>query len=574
METLSFAIEDIVRFKDDEDAELSIAHVNFFSNRPNAHKINITEEMLRRDASTILGKFVVAKMNAFDNDCMGHESDERIMGYFPKEQKVDFWETDDGYVVASADAVISKLYATSFYDMFTKKNGKSVSIEMRYSNPKKLEDGSIDIDGFSITAATTLGDVVRPACSDANMSIIRFSEEAANEFYHKQHEVVNSLQKFAENRRLKMADARSYKINKTELKDVAWGDIDKTELRNKIMEAKNRKTLVKNVYAIVEDGWEETPSEKLKYPLMAEFDGVFYYVKGALSSALAYARQNDEQAVIDKIKGLYDKFDLADSDEKEEDGEMSETEKFAVDISNLWCQIWNVLEQRYPDEEYGSIYRVKGIYEEDNQKFVVIYRKDEVELYRLDFDLNETGLSMAEEMVAVEVEFVSKEEIRKFEMPEDGAKYCLFEKDSEQEEEPEEKNEPQEEENGEMSCGEDDKDEHRDFAAELKEKEHIIMEQEEELKALRQFKADIEEKEKTAQVEEVMSQVKEHLSDVEYQKFSQSGCECSFADIENWKNSVFAAVGAATLKFSAEENNGFRMSGKYEQPKVDIWANL
>lgn len=565
METLSFAIEDIVRFKDDEDAELSIAHVNFFSNRPNAHKINITEEMLRRDASTILGKFVVAKMNAFDNDCMGHEKDERIMGYFPKEQKVDFWKTDDGYVVASADAVISKLYATSFYDMFTKKNGKSVSIEMRYSNPKELEDGSIDIDGFSITAATTLGDVVRPACSDANMSIIRFSEEAANEFYHKQHEVVNSLQKFVENRRLKMAEAKNYKINKIELKDIDWGNVDKTELRNKIMDAKNRKTLVKNVYALVEDGWEEAPSEKLKYPLMAEIEGVFYYVRGALSSALAYARQNDEQAVIDKIKGLYDKFDLADSDEKEEDGEMSETKNFAVDIGNLWCQIWDVLEQRYPDKEYGSIYRVKGIYEEDNQKFVVIYRKDEVELYRLDFDLNETGLSMAEEMVAVEVEFVSKEEIRKFEMPEDGAKYCLFEKEEPKEEE-------LKDENKEMACG--DEQEERDFAAELEEKDHIIMEQEEELKALRQFKADVEEKEKMAQVDDVMAQVKGHLSDDEYQKFSQSGCECSFADIDTWKNGVFAAVGAATLKFSIEETNGFRMEGKYEQPKVDIWANL
>lgn len=83
-----FAINDISRFQDDEDEELAIATVKFLSTRENSHKIKITEEILRRDAQTLLGKWLVAKMNEAGNDATTHKMDEAIVGNFPKTKKL------------------------------------------------------------------------------------------------------------------------------------------------------------------------------------------------------------------------------------------------------------------------------------------------------------------------------------------------------------------------------------------------------------------------------------------------------------------------------------------------------
>ena len=57
--TIKFALEDVEKYIDDTDPEMAIAKVDFLSTRPNAHHIIITEELLRRDASSILGKFLI-----------------------------------------------------------------------------------------------------------------------------------------------------------------------------------------------------------------------------------------------------------------------------------------------------------------------------------------------------------------------------------------------------------------------------------------------------------------------------------------------------------------------------------
>ena len=70
--------------------------------------------------------------------------------------------------------------------------------------------------------------------------------------------------------------ATTYKVNKTELKGTPWGDVDKTALRNKVMKASNRDSLVKDVYALVEADWENSPSEHLKYPIMRPWANLRY----------------------------------------------------------------------------------------------------------------------------------------------------------------------------------------------------------------------------------------------------------------------------------------------------------
>lgn len=125
-------------------------------------------------------------------------------------------------------------------------------------------------------------------------------------------------------------------VNKSKeaMSETSWGSVNKTELRKKVLNAKNYKSLVKDVYAVVEDGWEDAPSSKLKYPIMEIKDGKAVYNRYGLASALAYAQANNEEAVVTKVKGLYKKLDINDEDEGGEKKMAKELDKDEEIVEN------------------------------------------------------------------------------------------------------------------------------------------------------------------------------------------------------------------------------------------------
>ena len=325
---INFAVDTIqqIQFDDYDEKEFAIAKVGFLSTRPNSHGLEISEEVLRECASTVLGKWMVAKMNWLGTDTMSHETDEQIMGAFPKDQEIEFVEDDDGYLRAYATAVISKLYAKKYCDIFEKDNNRAVSVEMKVQSENN-EDMNDTVLSFCITAVTTLGKGISPSCPESDVTMIRFSQEDADAYFNKMNEHnLTPLKKFAKERIESMA--KTYKIDKSKeaMSDKAWGDVDKTELRNKIMEADNKAALVKAVYMLVEEGWEEAPSEHLKYPVMELKGDIFVYNRDALSAALGYAKKENETTVVNKIEKIYKKLNLDDTEGKEE--KMSEKVEF------------------------------------------------------------------------------------------------------------------------------------------------------------------------------------------------------------------------------------------------------
>lgn len=104
--------------------------------------------------------------------------------------------------------------------------------------------------------------------------------------------------------------------SKEAVSDKAWGDVDKTELRHKVLQAKNYKTLVHDVYADVEDGWEDAPSEKLKYPIMLIEGDTAVYSRYGLASALGYAKKENNTSVVNKVEKLYKTIDINEKEEK------------------------------------------------------------------------------------------------------------------------------------------------------------------------------------------------------------------------------------------------------------------
>ena len=311
-----------------DNDDYMVGRTAFLSTRPNSHDIVIPENVLREYAPSVLGKWVTAAVKF--HDCTPHTNGQSIVGIVPKEQDVEFVKADDGYLDAYVDCILSKRYAKEYCNVFSEDDAqRSVSIEATFSMVDEHE-----CDGFDIKTITTLGRTVRPSVPDANITIVRFSEEDAESYYSNLHksDSLSNLKQFVEERKQLMAEKKTYKIDKSKeaVSTADWGDYDKATMRDKIMEAKNRDTLVKSVYLLVEDGWKDAPSEHLKYPVMMLDGDKFIYNRNALSSALAYAKQNDETEVVNKIKAIYKKLDLDDDSERKEEAKMEEIKELAA----------------------------------------------------------------------------------------------------------------------------------------------------------------------------------------------------------------------------------------------------
>lgn len=564
---VKFSIEDL-KLEDYNDDEFAIANVTFLSTSKNQHKLIITEEVLRENAKSVLGKWLVGEYDKFYNDVTTHTDSQQIFGYFPPNQEVVFMKDGD-IVKASANVIISKIYSKQLCDLFAdEKTRKDVSVEMLV-NGDEHDDGSTDVDSFRIVGVTVLGKAlgreVHGSCPDAEMNMVRFSMEDANRFYESHNNSLAELQRFSKERRKNMADIK-YKINKTELKDTPWGDVDKTEMRNKIMEASNKATLVKSVYMLVEDGWKDASSEHLKYPVMELIDDTFYYNRYGLASALAYAKQENEDAVVSKIEKIYDKFDL--DKEKKEDMAMKEIEFAVVNLNDMWCKVYNAIREKH---EWG--FYIDGLYEEDNQKFAII-KDDAYNIYRIDYSYTEDGLTLAEEYQKVAVEFVPTEEMKKFAKPENAEKYTKFADDDEKDDEHDDGDDEKK--------GMSDEEKLADITSQceelkklLEDKENIIMEQTTELEDLRKFKNDAEEKEKMTKIDEVMCDVEKFLSSDQYNEFKSEGVTCELSAIENWENKVKAFCFSSVTN-QDDTNLTLRMTNpvNMEDKNNSVWDRL
>ena len=555
-----FAVEDIQRLNVEEydENEYCVARMKFLSTRPNSHGLKFSEEVLRRDAKTVLGTWIVAEMLA--GDFLTHTPAESIIGIVPKDQDVEFVEADDGYLDAYVDVVLSKRYAKDAYDVFVKDNNRSVSIEFNYSHP---EDDEYEVESYVIRGTTILGKTVHPSVPKANITVTRFSEEEADKFFAKVHNnSLTVLKKFVEERKESMAEGKTYKIDKSKdsMSDTPWQDIDKTELRNKIMEAKNKATLVKSVYLLVEDGWEDAPSEKLKYPVMEIKGDKIVYNRNALASALGYAKKENEESVVSKVEAIYKKLGLG----KEDDAKMAENvTNFEIEGRKAWAKVIKKVQDHEGDGAY-----VDSI--EDNH---IIYTKGEVR-YRVEADVK---VDKDDKSVDADIKW-------------DTVKKDADQKMAEDEDRCEDKEEKKM--SDDCDCKDDDHDDEEDFAKKcaemekkIEERDNIIMENEKkmkdmeaELSDLREFKKTCMEKDKACAVESVMNEVKDFMNDEQFKALRDEGMACEFAQIDAWSNKVKAisfesvksskkSKGANVMKFSAPVDNTNNKTGS-------VWDRL
>ena len=559
---VKFQLEDAVEYPEWCDNypehKFTVFKCCFLSTKPNAHKLDISDDVLRRDAQSILGNMLVAKIQ--NGDATTHLPSEIQYGYFPREQEIEFVE-EDGITKAYAYAVVSKHYSKELNNIFEFDNLRNSSVEMTVTTDKDEDEGKVV--ALDIFGLTVLGKAINGSCPDADIKMVRFSVEDADAYFAKSDSLSN-LKQFVEERKQLMTEKKTYKIDKSKeaMSTADWGDYDKVTMRDKIMEAKNRDTLVKSVYLLVEDGWKDAPSEHLKYPIMMLDGDKFIYNRNALSSALAYAKQNDETEVVNKIKAIYKKLDLDDDSERKEDKKMAEIEFSAVDIGDMWGRLYSAMRE-VRNWEYG----IQGIYEEDNQKFAILI-DDAKKLYRLDFSLTEDGLTLADEVVEVKQEFTETDNIKKFAEPENVAEYRLADCDDD-----DDKDDEHEEE---MSADEM-KAKMAELEKDIESRDNIIMEKDAELEELRKFKAEVEEQRKAATVESIMSECKEYMSDEQYKEMREEGMACNMAEIDGWTNKVKAVSFSAVKKNVKKNNDGlFRFAAPIDNNKKSnsVWDRI
>ena len=561
---VKFQLEDAVEYPEWCDNypehKFTVFKCCFLSTKPNAHKLDISNDVLRRDAQSILGNMLVAKIQ--NGDATTHLPSEIQYGYFPREQEIEFVE-EDGVTKAYAYAVVSKHYSKELNNIFEFDNLRNSSVEMTVTTDNDEDEGKVV--ALDIFGLTVLGKAINGSCPDADIKMVRFSTEDADAYFAKSDSLSN-LKQFVEERKQLMAEKKTYKIDKSKeaMSTADWGDYDKATMRDKIMEAKNRDTLVKSVYLLVEDGWKDAPSEHLKYPVMMLDGDKFIYNRNALSSALAYAKQNDETEVVNKIKAIYKKLDLDDDSERKEDKKMAEIEFSAVDIGDMWGRLYGAMREAR-NWDYG----IQGIYEEDNQKFAILI-DDAKKLYRLDFSLTEDGLTLADEVVEVKQEFTETDNIKKFAEPENVAEYRLADCDDDDDKDDEH------EEEQEMSADEM-KAKMAELEKDIESRDNIIMEKDAELEELRKFKTEVEEQRKAATVESIMAECKEYMSDEQYKEMREEGMACNMAEIDGWTNKVKAVSFSAVKKNVKKNNDGlFRFAAPIDNNKKSnsVWDRI
>lgn len=542
-------------FKEYNENKLAVAKVCVLSTAPNSHQLNISEEVLRRDIVSIRGNFLVAHMLA--GDATTHTPSEVPVGYFLPNEPIEFEEVEqDGekIVKAWAYAVLSKQYAKSAYDMFVSDNHRATSIEMTVVVSDNDEHEVVSFDAYG---STILGKTVMPSCKDAEISLVRFAEEA-NNFYDEHKDKLSVLEQFVKERE-QMVEKNNYVSHPIDTSKEALyeGEWDGQNAKQDLVKEKNFKSLAPKVCMKLEEGWKDREVTKLGYPVMMLYDGKWVYSRQGLASALGYAKKENETAVVNKIEKIYKKLDLDDNEGGKEE-KMAEIEFSAVDIGDMWERIWHEI-----DETRHWEYSIVGVFEEDNKKFAVL-RDREGKLYRLDFSLTEDGMTVADEVAEVKQEFIETDNIKKFAEPDDAEKYHKFEEKPDDTDDEDDDDE------------EDVEEKMARLEKEIAEKDHIIMEKDGELEELRKFKQSVMESERAKTVESVMEEVKEYIDTESYNNLRNEGLMCEFSEIDAWTNKAKAMCFGAVKKSrqSAKENSNiwsFSAPTEIQHKKNSIW---
>lgn len=307
---------------------------------PNRNRSHFTLESMQKGLESFNDKPILG----FFNKQGDFESHNGRVAYDPEEQ-VDYWDNSNGEQILGfirqtdrkeiverdglhwicCTAMIYTQYNYKQVKKLLKDRKKKVSVEIAVLD-SEMVDGIEYIKEFDLKGITILGSCngiqVKEGIEGAGLSILEVFDAAR--FSGQKQTIIQAYsqleddEKNKEDGNLAIEDfEKALKVNKSKeaMSDTSWGDVDKTELRKRVVEASNFKEIADDVFLDLREGWEEGEVTKLKYPVMEIKGDELVYNRGALGSAKAYAEKNGEEEVLKKLKAIYEHLDL-DFEEK------------------------------------------------------------------------------------------------------------------------------------------------------------------------------------------------------------------------------------------------------------------
>lgn len=274
------------------------------------------------------------------------EGGERVLGVIRESDPVSVVEKD-GLHWLKMNCVLFVQYCYRQIKRLLKDRTKKVSVEVTVLESEIREDGIEEIKKFLLNGITILGKKngkqVMEAIPDAHCTIL---EQIDEEVLRKQKHALSfayraieleSLDKFNDieydgkegnvqrDTVEETCEKEQYRVDKDEIgtgpsievdksakamSDKDWGSVDKQELRERVVLAKNFKTVAKDIFLDLRDGWEDGEVSKMKYPVMEVENNRACYNRGAIAAAKAYAVKNGETAIMEKIEQISENLNL------------------------------------------------------------------------------------------------------------------------------------------------------------------------------------------------------------------------------------------------------------------------
>lgn len=346
---LSFKVNKY-NIQDISDNQLAKIEMWVVKSGDNKHNLPISEDAIKKAANTLVGKPILYKYNKYTKDFMGHEIDEIPCGVVLSKDDIRFEYDENEELWLVATAYIWKYYCPEVMEVFEKHDGeKPISMEIQLVETKENGDKT-EILSFVFLGVTLIGD--SPAIPNAKATVLKFSEMV---------EEVKKILFAVPKEDMGKGDPIKIDLSK-EAADMttSWGDVDKIKLRDTILKAKNYKTLVNKCYLVVEDGWEDSPSLKLKYPVCRIKDNTLVLCKSGCETALSFLERNANadyyKSAKAKLKKYYKILGLDTSNFSCKDGEDMKfnKEEFAQTFGITVNEMWNILQSACNDVKYKN----------------------------------------------------------------------------------------------------------------------------------------------------------------------------------------------------------------------------
>lgn len=300
------------------------------------------------------------------NEYWNTERGERILGWVRESDPVEIVEKD-GLHWIKFRCVLCVKYCYAQVKRLLKDRNKKVSVEITVHKSEKRPDGVVDLIDWDLNGTTILGSKngkeVLEGIPGAHLSILedlggeafaeqkkvlsfayeqafgasedksneveQISEEKTEEFefgldsVRKEEEklenevIIDGVENFAKDD-IGTKSALEIDKSKEAMSEKPWGEVDKSELRKRVIAAENFKSIADDIFLDLREGWEDGIEGALKYPVMCLEGEKAVYNRGGLASAKAYAEKNGENAILEKLEKIYKHLELDEGEEEKE----------------------------------------------------------------------------------------------------------------------------------------------------------------------------------------------------------------------------------------------------------------